>query len=63
MHKLLGWKDSLINFPAMYLNVLCIMAEKKLSQEYLKHRKKHSKISQWYETDDHLICLSWAPDS
>jgi len=45
MHILLGWKDSLINFPARYLNTLSIMADKKLSQEYLKH-KKHSNISQ-----------------
>lgn len=46
MHILLGWKDSLINFPARYLNILSIMADKKLSQEYLQHCKKHSNVSQ-----------------
>ena len=46
MHIPLGWKDSLINFPATHLNILSIMADKKLSQEYSKHCKKHSNISQ-----------------
>jgi len=50
MHILLGWKDSLINFPARYLKILSIIADKKLSQEYFKHHKKHSYISQWYKT-------------